>query len=178
MDRANRHNERHLFPGVVATLLLIVGLWPPYDRTRLLHAAGLALALELTLGFNGGLYQLLYEWVLPFRGLRVPARADILVLLGTTVLAGFGLTRLRQFFAQPTLARITTSAVITLTCSSFWLRLRLIPVQPAPSVWYGWLKTVPDAVVFEWPVTVPWRPVQHGGRQIHVPGPPHTGVHC
>ncbi len=150
-------NERHLFPGVVATLLLIVGLWPPYDRTRLLHAAGLALALELTLGFNGGLYQLLYEWVLPFRGLRVPARADILVLLGTAVLAGFGLTRLRRFFAQPRLASITTGAVLTLTCLEFMAAPTLIPVQPEPSVWYRWLKTVPDAVIFEWPVTVPWR---------------------
>src|SRR4029078_9011637 len=94
-------NERHLFPGFVALVLLIVGLWPPLNRVRIIHAVGLALAVDLTLGFNGGLYRLLYDWVLPFRGLRVPARADILVLMGTAVFAGYGLTRLMTELTRP-----------------------------------------------------------------------------
>ena len=49
-------NERHLFPGFVGIVLLIVGLWPPLNRVRIVHAVGLALAVDLTLGFNGGLY--------------------------------------------------------------------------------------------------------------------------
>ena len=36
---------------------------------------------QLALGTNGWIYDLLYEWVLPYRGLRVPARADILILV-------------------------------------------------------------------------------------------------
>src|SRR4029079_7777356 len=38
-------NERHLFPGFVALVLLIVGLWPPLNRVRIIHAVGLALAV-------------------------------------------------------------------------------------------------------------------------------------
>ena len=63
--------ERYLFPGVVATALVVIALWPPWDRLRLLHIAGLTVALQLTLGFNGVIYPLLHEWVLPYRGLRV-----------------------------------------------------------------------------------------------------------
>lgn len=150
-------NERHLFPGIVATLLLVVGLWPPLDRTRAVHAAGLAFALLLTLGVNGPIYKLLYDWVLPFRGLRVPARADILVLLGTSVLAGFGLTRLMSAMTSRRMAAMAAAASITLASVECLARPTLIPANPNASVWYAWLRTVPDAVVFEWPVTVPWR---------------------
>ena len=83
--------ERHLFPGLVAIGLLVVGLWPPLNRTVILHVVGLIAALELTFGFNAHVYQLLYDLVLPFRGLRVPARAYVLVLLGLAVIAGVGL---------------------------------------------------------------------------------------
>jgi hypothetical protein len=33
----------------------------------------------------------------------------------------------------------------------------LVPVSRDRSPWYAALKKMPDAVVFEWPVTVPWR---------------------
>jgi hypothetical protein len=150
-------NERHLFPGIVATLLLVVGLWPPLDRTRAVHAAALAFALLLTLGVNGPIYRLLYDWVLPFRGLRVPARADILVLLGTSVLAGFGLKRAMSVMTSQRMAAMAAAASVTLASVECLARPTLIPANPDASVWYAWLRTVPDAVVFEWPVTVPWR---------------------
>jgi len=150
-------NERHLFPGIVATLLLVVGLWPPLDRTRAVHAAALAFALLLTLGVNGPIYRLLYDWVLPFRGLRVPARADILVLLGTSVLAGFGLRRAMSVMTSQRMAAMAAAASVTLASVECLARPTLIPANPDASVWYAWLRTVPDAVVFEWPVTVPWR---------------------
>jgi len=150
-------NERHLFPGIVATLLLVVGLWPPLDRMRAVHAAALAFALLLTLGVNGPIYGLLYDWVLPFRGLRVPARADILVLLGTSVLAGFGLARLMRAMTSQRVAAMAAAAAVTLASVECLARPTLIAANPTASVWYAWLQTVPDAVVFEWPVTVPWR---------------------
>ena len=150
-------SERHLFPGIVATLLLVVGLWPPLDRTRAVHAAALAFALLLTLGVNGPIYRLLYDWVLPFRGLRVPARADILVLLGTSVLAGFGLSRLMRATTSQRLAAMAAAAAVTLASVECLARPTLIEANPTASVWYAWLRTMPDAVVFEWPVTVPWR---------------------
>ena len=150
-------NERHLFPGIVATILLVAGLWPPLDRTRAVHSGALAFALLLTFGLNGPIYRLLYDWLLPFRALRVAARADILVLLGTAVLAGFGLTRLMRALRRERLAVIAGAAAIGLASVECLARPVLIPANPTASAWYAWLRTMPDAVVFEWPVTVPWR---------------------
>jgi hypothetical protein len=150
-------DERHLFPGVAAIALLIVSLWPPINRVRLAHAAGLALALQLTLGFNGFLYKPLYDWVLPFRGLRVPARADVLVLLGTAVLAGIGLERLTSRIARRGAAIAVAASVVIVACIEYGTRPHLQMVDRRVSVWYHWLKTIPHAVVFEWPTDVPWR---------------------
>ena len=150
-------NERHLFPGFVAILLVIMGVWPPFDRVRMVHAIGLALAVDLTLGFNGGLYRVLYEWCLPFRGLRVPARADILVLLGTAVFAGYGLTRLAAETARPAARRVLVAGAVALACLECSNAPGIVAAEAPPAVLYSWLGSSPDAVLFEWPVTVPWR---------------------
>jgi hypothetical protein len=150
--------ERHLFPGLVAAALLIVGLWPPLDRRRLVHAAGLLLAFQLALGTNGWIYDLLYQWVLPYRGLRVPARANILILLGTAVLAGFGMARLAAWLQRWPRASPAVLALVIGTASVEYLsRPAVHHVDTYVSTWYRMLGTMPDAVVFEWPVTVPWR---------------------
>ena len=150
-------DERHLFPGLVAGALLVVGLWPPFSRMRMAHAVGLALALQLTLGFNGFIYGPLYEWVLPFKGLRVPARADILVLLGTCVLAGFGLARILARIERARVSAAIAAAVILAASAEYLTKPNLQDVDRRVSVWYPWLATIPDAVVFEWPADVPWR---------------------
>jgi len=149
--------ERHLFPGLVAVSLLVVGLWPPLDRQRAIHAAALALAFQLALGSNGWIYDLLYEWVLPYRGLRVPARADILVVLGTAVLAGYGMARLARRLGRWRGAPAVLALVVGLASLEYWSKPALQDVDQRVSPWYTMLGTLPDAVVFEWPVTVPWR---------------------
>ncbi len=70
--------ERQLFQGFAAVVLAIVGLWPPVTRTRVAYALGLLTAVELSFGFNGIVYRTLYEYVLPFRALRIPARMAIM----------------------------------------------------------------------------------------------------
>ena len=57
-------------------------------------AAGLLVAFDGSLGFNGLTYPYLYKWLSPIRGLRVPARFSVLVALSLAVLAGFGVRRL------------------------------------------------------------------------------------
>jgi hypothetical protein len=138
--------------------LAVAGLWPPLGRVRLLHALGVLVALLLAIGLNGPIYGLLYEYVLPFRGLRVPARATILVLLGTSVLAAFGWARLSGWL-QPRRRLAVALAVIVLAgpAAEYLSRPAVRPVDAGISPWYEWLATQPDAVVFEWPVTVPWR---------------------
>ena len=156
-------NERHLFPGVVAVLLLAAGVWRIPDRRVAIHVVGLIAALILTFGFNAGVYRVLYEWVLPFRGLRVPARAAVLVLLSLSVLAGAGLARLQRRLT-PGRATVVATALIACVALEYWTSPRLVPVDPRGG-WYRWLRTMPDAVVFEWPVTVPWR--LHDMRDVH-----------
>jgi hypothetical protein len=146
--------ERHLFPGIVAAGLLIVGLWPPISRTTWVHIVGLVAALELTFGFNGHVYRLLYDWLVPFRGLRVPARAYVLVLLSAAVIAGVGLARVT---APGTRRRAVALTLIALVCAEYFTTPRFRRVDREIPAGYRWLKGVDDAVVFEWPVTVPWR---------------------
>jgi hypothetical protein len=107
--------ERRLFPGFVAMALAIVALWPrrgarrrqpsepQSDATwpaRLAYAVGLLLAFDLSLGFNGITYRLLYDNLLPFRGLRIPARMGIITGFSLAVLAGFGVARLIRWRRQ------------------------------------------------------------------------------
>jgi hypothetical protein len=149
-------NERRLFPGVIAAALVVVALWRP-DRVRLLHAFGLLVALLLAVGLNGPIYGLLYEHVLPFRGLRVPARATILVLLGTSVLAAFGLARVRAAVRHQAVAALVVTALVAGASAEYLSRPAVRPVDARISPWFEWLRHQPDVVIFEWPVTVPWR---------------------
>ena len=71
--------ERGLFPGAVVLVLAAIALWPPLGKARLPYAAALLVITEITRGSNGFLYPILYEWLAFMRGMRVPARASLLV---------------------------------------------------------------------------------------------------
>jgi hypothetical protein len=86
--------ERELFQGLAVPLIALVALWPPLSAARIGYALGLALAFELSLGFNGVLYPWMHAYVLPYRGLRVPARMAIIVGLALAVLVGYGVARI------------------------------------------------------------------------------------
>ena len=58
------------------------------------YLLGLLLAFDISLGFNGFTYPLLYDYIRPFRGLRIPARMGLLVAFSLAVLAGYGVVRL------------------------------------------------------------------------------------
>ena len=150
-------NERHLFPGLVVMALAITGLVTARSAHLRVHLAGLALAVVLALGLNGGLYSLLYDWVLPYRGLRVPARAGILILLGTAVFAGAGLAWLLGRLRSRRAAMTASGVALGLTAMEFLAVPAAMAVPSGRSNWYRMLETMPDAVIFEYPVTVPWR---------------------
>lgn len=149
--------ERHLFPGAIVIGLLIAGLWPPFSRVRVLHIGALLFALQLAIGFNGPVYRLLYDWVLPFRGIRVPARADVLILISVAVIAGFGLVRVMSRTGTRGRAALAATLLIAGTGVEYLARPHVQPVDGRISGLYRLLATEKDAIVFEWPVTVPWR---------------------
>ncbi len=148
--------ERHLFPGVTATVLAVIGLWPMADRVRRIHAGHLAFGVLLALGFNAFVYPILFEWLLPFRGLRVPARAAILVLLSLSVLAGLGLAAIRARLGMAARTAVAIAAIV-MTSVEYFSRPSLREVDPQASPWYSTLAQMEDAVVFEWPVSHPSR---------------------
>ena len=108
--------ERRLFPGFVAIALAIVGIWPrKHENTKktnkgfvfswfrgytatpqFAYALGLLLAFDVSLGFNGIIYRGLYDYFLPFKALRVPARMGLMVGFSLAVLAGYGAARIAE----------------------------------------------------------------------------------
>ena len=96
-------------------------------RTTLAYAAGLALAVDFSLGINGLLYPHLQYHVAIFKGLRAPSRASILFLLCLAVLAARATAAI--------LARVPASkqalcaaAIAALILVEYWSApMRLIP---------------------------------------------------
>ncbi len=86
--------ERKLFPGVIALACAAIALWPPWNRIRAAYVVGLLVSADIARGLNGWLYGWLFDYVLPFRSLRVPARMGMMVSIAVVVLAGYGLARL------------------------------------------------------------------------------------
>jgi len=149
--------ERRLFPGVVATALALVALWPPLSKPRIAYGVALLFAFDMSLGFNGLTYRLLYNYILPFRGLRIPARMGLMVGFTLAVLAGFGTARLTALARRP-LARHVAVAVIALLVlleyRSQPLRLTTIPLAP-PDIYGDLLKDrgdAPTVAIIELPI--------------------------
>jgi hypothetical protein len=170
--------ESVLFPGFVAVVLAIVALLPgrqleqtpaparaheprtphPEPRARFAYALGLILAFDVSLGFNGFSYGVLYDYFLPFRGLRAPARMGVMVGFSLAVLAGYGAARISDRLASGLARRVALTGIgvlILIECMS-----RPIPLQPiprgVPEVYADMLHDrgdSPDAAIVEYPMS-------------------------
>jgi len=142
-------HERDLFPGVVVVVLAALALWPPLSAVRVAYAIGLVFAVDLTLGFNGISYALMYELFSPIRALRIPALAVILVGFSLAVLAGFGAARIRNSAVVAILAVAALGESVSLPMS-----LTTIPTE-APAVYSDMLRDnagSPPATIVELPI--------------------------
>jgi hypothetical protein len=149
-SRSFGQSERFLFPGVLALVLAIAGSLR-LDRQRLaLVIIGLT-GLVISLGLHSPLYELVRAVAFPYRGLRAPARASILVFLVIAALAAFGWQRLMR--GRP--KRVVVIATLTMAAGllgEYWTRLDAwltLPQQPAEV--YRWLADQPRSVVAEVP---------------------------
>jgi hypothetical protein len=135
---------------VMPVVLSAVALWPPLSVTRIAYTLALVVALDGSFGLNGGSYPLLYSYVSPYRGLRVPARFSIFVGLTLAVLAGYGVARLLERWPQhrPTIIAVILGLII----------IEAIPRMPLERVWaeppaiYASIAGEPDAVLAEFPM--------------------------
>jgi hypothetical protein len=142
--------ERQLFPRVMPVALAATALWPPLSVARIAYTLALITALDGSLGLNGGYYPLLYTYVSPYRGLRVPARFSVFVGLSLAVLAGLGLARLLDRRARSA-AAITAGAVALVLLEAIPL-MPLERVWPAPPGIYARIAAEPSAVLAEFPM--------------------------
>ena len=145
-------DELHLFPGVIATALALVGLAYASRRIALVYGVISALTVELSFGLNGWLYPLLHRYLFPLQGLRATARASILGCCALALLAGFGVRLLRDRWPRRlgTLAPgLVVLAALTIEYGS--APMHLMPVPGTPDV-YRLLRRLPRGVVAELPM--------------------------
>ena len=151
--------ERRLFPGFVAVALAIVGLWPPLSATRLAYGLGLILAVDVSFGFNGVIYRALYDYFLPFKALRIPARMGLMAGFSLAVLAGFGAARLVDRLRSRPMRRavlVTLGVLMLVEYASTPLPFWTAPRNP-PEVYADLIEDrgdSPTAVLFEFPTSV------------------------
>jgi hypothetical protein len=149
--------ERRLFPGVVAVGLAIVALWPPLSKVRLAYGVALLFAFDMSLGFNGLSYQWLWDYLLPFRALRIPARMGLMVGFTLAVLAGCGVARLSALAGSRSrrwALAFTLSLLVMAEYRSRPLDLSTIPEAP-PAIYADLLRDRgdgPDVAIVELPI--------------------------
>jgi len=148
--------ERRLFPGFVAIAIAIVGLWPPISATRIAYGLGLLLAFDVSLGLNGVVYSGLYDYFLPFKALRIPARMGLMVGFSLAVLAGYGAARIATRLRSPVTRRVvlgTIGLLMLVEYASVPLTFWQAPQSP-PEVYADLIRDrgdSPTAVLFEFP---------------------------
>ncbi len=147
--------ERELFMGFVIPLIALVGLWPPLSASRIAYAIGLVVAFDLSLGFNGVSYPWLHAYVLPYRGLRVPARMAMLVGLSLAVLAGYGAARLLRMPRQNYASYAVLAGILVLAFAEYRSTLELKRIPKLPPAIYEALPTTGQNVLLELPLIIP-----------------------
>jgi hypothetical protein len=123
--------ERSLFPRVVPVVLALIALWPPLSVTRIAYALALAFSVEVSLGMNGSVFPLLYQYVPPYGGIRVPARYSLMAGMTLAILSAYGAARVfrqwpkaRGALLALMLAAIAVESVPNITLATPW------PVPP------------------------------------------------
>ena len=144
-------NERRLFPGVLALVATAVGLLA-LDRRRITLLIAGGMGFILSLGYNTPLYDVIRAVLFPYRGLRAPARASILVFLAIAGLTAYGLARVTRNRSRPAAAiaaGVLTGAMLVeyRTELTAWMTLPATPPHVA-----AWLAGQPRSVVVEVPL--------------------------
>lgn len=156
-DRVGSH-EKRLFPGAIAVVLAGAGAFPPFTALRVAYAVGALVAVDLSFGHRGLLFNGLRGVTDVYRGLRAPARAGGLALMMIAVLAGLGWARVEEQARQQgwTRTSIATAIVIALMVVEYGGRyLQLIPAPTHPEPVQQWLAAQPPAPAIEFPLPNP-----------------------
>jgi hypothetical protein len=147
--------EKRLFPGALALVLAVVGLFSPRHRLKAAAILVVVVALELSLGVNGRLYPWMLERTTILQGLRAPARFAVFVLAGISLLAALGWERVVTSTRSRAIATpLATALAVAIACVEYASpQTRLSRFDMDPPV-YRFLRSQPAGVVLELPVPV------------------------
>ena len=144
-----------VFPGFVATLFGIAGMWLGRGARRgenvALYGGGMLLALWASFGPAAGLYTVLYRTVPVFSLIRAPERFGVVVDLCLAVLAGIGIA---AFLARVRRAHLLAAVLVGVAFGESLVPLewpRALPVEPV----YRILAAQPRGPVIEMPFYYP-----------------------
>ena len=132
-------SERFLFPGVLAIALAGFGLYA-IDRRRVTIVAIGVIGFVISLGLNTPFYELLRALVFPYRGLRAPARASILVFMALAALGAYGWTRLMRGRSKSltTVATVMMAAALLIEFRTTMDRWLTVPSVAGATSIGGW----------------------------------------
>jgi hypothetical protein len=147
--------ERELFQGIAVPLIALVGLCPPLSAARIGYALGLLVAFESSLGMNGVLYPWLHAHVLPYRGLRVPARMAMVVGLALAILAGYGVARISSHLRSRRDAALACVFLLLLAFAEYRSVLVLKDIWAAPPPAFAALPPDRTTVLLHLPLVIP-----------------------
>jgi hypothetical protein len=129
----------------------VIGLGA-FDRRRITLLSVGVIGFVISLGLNSPLYEPLRALVFPYRGLRAPSRASILVFLALAALAAYGWTRLMRGRSKMVVT-IATGLMAGALLVEFNTRLdKWLTVPDEPAEVYRWLASQPRSVVAEVPL--------------------------
>jgi hypothetical protein len=142
--------ERYLFPGLAAVSLALLGLggWS-WRKTMIAAIAGVGFVISL--GLNTPIYVWLQDLVFTYRGLRAPARAGILVMLGISLFAAYGWAAVLHRHPRWKLAG-TGLVMAVLTLEYLTLPVGYLALNRQPSALARWLSQQPRTVIVELPL--------------------------
>jgi hypothetical protein len=147
--------ERELFQGIAVPLLALLALWPPLSAVRIAYAVGLLVALEISFGMKGVLYPLLHAYVLPYRGLRVPARMAVLVGFSLAILCGFTVARLCRLTSNRRKALAIAAAIFAVVYVEYRTRVPVKDTWAGPPPVYDLIPPGASNVILNLPVVRP-----------------------
>ncbi len=157
--------EADLFQGLTVLILAGIALWSvraasSSRRMVAVYATLAACAVLVALGpeirlFGVTLFNGPFAWLREievFRMIRVPARASVFVCLGLSMLAGFGLDRIRRTGVRVALLCLALLEATVAPLNVVAADRCIDSAEPNPPV-YAWLKSQPlDAPVIELPI--------------------------
>ena len=147
---SDRKMERALFPGFTAVALGAAGMVPPLNVTAVALIVSGALAFDWSLGVNGLTYDELRDLLLPFRGLRAPARFSVLVGTSLILLGAFGAHRLFARVRSRMARHLLFAAIVVFAWIDLRPTFRLVPAwRTVPPVYAA---VNPSMVLAEFPM--------------------------